>query len=222
MAVIVSTNETVLPVTKKKLFDYVRFQTRMSNPDLLSDTDLCAIATISEQNEARARKFIQKQATVTWAVTDTDAELPSDFYEPISYKRGDSRVDVPLLSIQGFNETVSGDVVSIRFDGISQKLFLPSAVTETFNDYLTYVSVPNYDDPSAWTPSYGQTWFPIMSTLLIIDVFEWIYLNTSTQISDLQRALAKEAIPLWMRKYNQASKGITPRTTNNANFKGSY
>jgi predicted ATP-binding protein involved in virulence len=79
MAVIVSTNETVLPVTKKKLFDYVRFQTRMSNPDLLSDTDLCAIATISEQNEARARKFIQKQATVTWAVTDTDAELPSDF-----------------------------------------------------------------------------------------------------------------------------------------------
>jgi hypothetical protein len=61
-----------------------------------------------------------------------------------------------------------------------------------------------------------------MSTLLIIDVFEWIYLNTSTQISDLQRALAKEAIPLWMRKYNQASKGITPRTTNNANFKGSY
>jgi hypothetical protein len=223
MAIIVSTTETIVPVVKKKLFDYVRFQTKTTNTDFLGDTELCQMATIVEQDYARQFKFITKKLTITWEVADTDAELPEDYFEFISYKT--DGVETPVKSVVDFADMqANGEsgMITIYFDGTSRKVHLPSAVTDVYTDTVYYYSIPVYSDPNAWVPSFSEHWFGLVSAKLIMEVFTWIASNPSERISDASRKLAANAIPIWKTKEMEAKAYLIPNESKQTYYKGSY
>lgn len=228
MAIIVSNVESVIPVTKEKLFNYVRFHTKLTDLDFLGDAELCMMASVVEQDLARARKFITSTVTINWVNGDSDAELPQDFYELISYNRGDDRTPISVITDAEFaknsnnnapvitNQNASG--VVIRFNGTSTKIYLQTDVETAFSDYLVYYSVPQYTAPQSWEPSFGENLFGVMSAKLIEECLVWK--SSHPKMSQEERELAMQSIGFWQTKFNQAIQNMNP--SRKATIKGSY